>query len=64
MCTLAFFSPTTTWSPVKIHVWQVLVCDVIVRCKNRDAFIKKTKTKTKQKQKKLHEKKKEKNCMY
>jgi hypothetical protein len=44
----SIFSPTTTWSPVKIHVWQVLVCDVIVRCKNRDAFIKKNK----------------KNCMY
>jgi hypothetical protein len=31
----------------------VLVCDVVVRCKNRDAFIKKNK----KKQKKLHEKK-------
>ena len=55
----SIFSPTTTWSPVKMHVWQVLVCDVIVWCKNRDAFIKKTK-KNKKKTKKLHEKKKKK----
>ena len=51
-----FFPPTTSWSPVKIHVWQVLVCDASMMQKQR-CFYKKTKKKQK-KQKKLHGKKK------
>ena len=58
MCTPVFFS-TTSWSPVKICVWQVLVCDVSMMF-NRTAFTKKKKKKFAWKKKKLHEKKKEK----
>ena len=53
MCTPVFFS-TTSWSPVKICVWQVLVCDVSMMF-NRTAFTKKQKTKKiAWKEKKLH----------
>ena len=61
MCTPVFFS-TTSWSPVKICVWQVLVCDVSMMF-NRTAFTKKKKKKKlhgKKKKKKLHGKKKKK----
>ena len=55
MCTPVFFS-TTSWSPVKICVWQVLVCDVSMMF-NRTAFTKNKKQKKiawKKKKRKLH----------
>ena len=39
----SIFSPTISWSPVKIHVLQVLVCDVSMMQKQR-CFYKKNKT--------------------
>ena len=47
----SIFFPTISCSPVKIHVWQVLVCDVSMMQKHRCFYKKK---------KKLHEKKKKK----
>jgi hypothetical protein len=51
MCTPVFFS-TTSWSPVKICVWQVLVCDVSMMF-NRTAFTKKKKNCMEKKKRKI-----------